>query len=580
MNFGALNKIGALLLRFLDPKKATEPVAVIPPQKTDIVKISEEEFFPRATPESCGISSADIFKYIEAIKNDTSLNMHNIMILRKGTVVFECSFKGSDIKIPKMTFSACKSITSLAVGMLIDEGKLSFDESVFDIFGDEINFIDRKKMSSITVRDLLTMRSSVVFNEAEALVSQNYLKGFFSSSTSGKVGETFNYNSLNTYVLSAIVLKRSGEHISKYLEKRLFSPLGIKDYMWETCPMGIEKGGWGLYISPENIAKIGMLVMNGGVFDGKRIVSENYIKEALTPHAKAPKDYGAFNYGYQIWVGRDTNTFLFNGMLGQNVLGFLDNGIIVVSNAGNGELFQQGNFYSLTLSTFGKNIPDKLMPNRRENSKLCALKKSLVYGEGQNKLKNQKSVINELLKYLPQEFVADSENAASFGLMPAILQVAQNNYSLGTKSIGFDLDRENLLLDIKFKEKGAENRFSAGLLKAEKSIVSFGGERYRISSFARFTHDEDENPVLVLNIDFTETPCSRVLKFFFRNGGMVCFAEELPGADFIVKNANEMIDELLENKLLSLVSGVIDKEYILYKFEKIFSPKISFRAKK
>ena len=302
MNFGALNKIGALLLRFLDTKKATEPVAVIPPQKTDIVKISEEEFFPRATPEACGISSADIFKYIEAIKNDTSLNMHNIMILRKGKVVFECSFKGSDIKIPKMTFSACKSITSLAVGMLIDEGKLSFDESVFDIFGDEINFIDRKKMSSITVRDLLTMRSSVVFNEAEALVSQNYLKGFFSSSTSGKVGETFNYNSLNTYVLSAIVLKRSGEHISKYLEKRLFSPLGIKDYMWETCPMGIEKGGWGLYISPENIAKIGILVMNGGVFDGKRIISENYIKEALTPHAKAPKDYGAFNSGYQIWV--------------------------------------------------------------------------------------------------------------------------------------------------------------------------------------------------------------------------------------------------------------------------------------
>ena len=70
MNFGALNKIGALLLRFLDTKKATEPVAVIPPQKTDIVKISEEEFFPRATPEACGISSADIFKYIEAIKND------------------------------------------------------------------------------------------------------------------------------------------------------------------------------------------------------------------------------------------------------------------------------------------------------------------------------------------------------------------------------------------------------------------------------------------------------------------------------------------------------------------------------
>ena len=146
-----------------------------------------------------------------------------------------------------MTFSACKSITSLAVGMLIDEGKLSFDESVFDIFGDEINFIDRKKMSSITVRDLLTMRSSVVFNEAEALVSQNYLKGFFSSSTSGKVGETFNYNSLNTYVLSAIVLKRSGEHISKYLEKRLFSPLGIKDYM---LPYGDRKRRLGTLYKP------------------------------------------------------------------------------------------------------------------------------------------------------------------------------------------------------------------------------------------------------------------------------------------------------------------------------------------
>ena len=82
-----------------------------------------------------------------------------------------------------------------------------------------------------------------------------------------------------------------------------------------------------------------MLVMNGGVFDGKRIVSENYIKDALTPHANAPKDYGAFNYGYQIWVGRDTNTFLFNGMLGQNVLGFLDNGMQETENFFNRGIF-------------------------------------------------------------------------------------------------------------------------------------------------------------------------------------------------------------------------------------------------
>lgn len=579
MNLNVVNRLAAHLTNFMDSKRATPPIIETLPQKPEIEITEIKNAFGRTSPEEMGVPSSLIREYIEKIIADKSLNMHNIMILRGNKVIFECSFGGQDISVPKMTFSACKSITSLAIGMLIDDGLLSLGDRVSDIFGERISVIDKIRSLELTVYDLLTMQTGVVFNEAESFASTNWIKSYFSSATNAKPGTEFAYNSLNTYILGAIVYKKTDKHISEYLKERLFAPLGITDVAWEKCPMGLEKGGWGLYIRPEDMAKIGLLVLNGGVWNGKRIVSEEYLRQATTAHAKVPLWAGAFNYGYQIWVGRETDTFLFNGMLGQNVLCFKNNGIVIVSNAGNGELFQQSNYYDITLSTFGKMFSEKLPQDKIEQIKLARLKKTLVFGGGKTRLTGKVTAFNALEKLFYGSFDTDDEDAASFGLMPAILQVSQNNYTKGTKHIAFSLDKEACEVNITFEENDEAHIFRAGLIEGAKTTLSFHGEKFTVCAFARYTHDEDMRPVLVVRIDFIETPCSRIIKFFFEDNEMICVASEDPGAEFIAKCAGDILGEVLDNKFVSLIASKVDKDYFTYKFEKIMAPRIHFVRK-
>ncbi|MBQ9745213.1 MAG: serine hydrolase, partial [Clostridia bacterium] len=576
MNLNAVNRLATHVFRFADTKKPTEPIMETLPQKPEIPASASSRSLPRATPESAGIPSQMIRRYVEEIVADKTQNMHNLMILRGGKVIYECSFGGYDVSTPKMTFSACKSITSIAIGMLIDDGLLSLSESAADIFEDRINLIDKLRLDAVTVENLLTMRSGIVFNEAESFTSANWVKSFFASATQGKIGETFNYNSLNTYILSAIVYKKTGKHLSEFLSERLFEPLGIANWAWEKCPMGIEKGGWGLYMRPEDMGKIGTLVMNGGVWEGKRIVSEEYLRAATSAHSLTPLAIGDFNYGYQIWVGKDTDTFLFNGMLGQNVLGFRGSGIVIVSNAGNGELFQQGSFYDLTLKTFGGIFPERIAENRWEKALLDRFSRTLVFGGGKTRIPGKLQLYSALESLFSGAYEADDENAPSFGLMPVILQTSQNNYTKGTRSISFELDREKACVNITFAEAVQTHVFAAGLLRGEKTVLTFGGEKFTVCAFARLAENEDGVPVLVVRADFTETPCSRVLKFFFEGEKMVCRAAEEPGADFIVQSAGDMLEELLAGTMVSRIAEKLDIGYLYYKIEQVLSPEIKF----
>ena len=579
MNLNVVNKLATQLFRFADTKNPTEPIMETLPQKPEIPANTNGTSLPRVSPESAGVPSSLILEYVKAIESDKTQNMHNLTLMRGGKIIYECGFGGHDGGVPKMTFSACKSITSIAIGMLIDEGKLSLKESAASIFEERVGIIDKIRMDAITVESLLTMRSGIVFNEAECFASTNWVKSFFSSAVQGKIGETFNYNSLNTYILSAIVYKKTGKHLSEYLAERLFAPLGIVNYAWEKCPMGIEKGGWGLYMSPEDMGKIGTLVMNGGVWEGKRIVSEEYLKKATSAHAKVPREMGNFDYGYQIWVGKDTNTFLFNGMLGQNVLGFRENGIIVVANAGNGELFQQGSFYELTLRTFSGAFPEKINENKWELAVLERYSRTLPFGGGQRRIIGKHKLYENLVPFFKCAYETDDENSPSFGLMPTILQITQNNYTKGTKSIDFKLDREACALDIIFEEADETHVLRAGFTRGEKTELSFHGEKFAVCAFARFAENEDGVPVLIVRADFTETPFSRIFKFFFEGGKMTLRAEEAPGAEFIIKTAGDFIEEALAGTVVSRLAEKMDIGYVFYKIEKVLAPKIVFAPK-
>ena len=180
--------------------------------------------------------------------------------------------------------------------------------------------------------------SEVTFNESGIVSGNDWLGSFLNASVNGKPGTEFQYNSLNTYVLSAIVTKRTGETLTEYLTPRLFGPLGITKYYWETCPKGITKGGWGLFLCAEDMAKLGQLYLQRGKWNGQQLVSEYWIEISTARHLKTQND--TYGYGYQLWMEQRPGSFEYNGMLGQNVIIYPDMDMVLVTNAGNKEMFQ------------------------------------------------------------------------------------------------------------------------------------------------------------------------------------------------------------------------------------------------
>ncbi len=384
MNLNAVNRSVTLLSRMFDPTKPTQ--SFLPPTTgKPLFSETPQPFFPRVRSDALGVDALAVSDFLTALDRDPGLHMHGVTVLHKGCILCEAAFGAQDLRIPKYTFSACKSIVSLCIGILIGDGKLSLQEKLVDLFPERINAVAKMRLSGMCVQDLLTMRTGIVFNELECQTDEDWVKCYLNSAISGEIGTTFAYNSLNTYMLAAILCKKTGMTLSEFAGKRLFAPLAITDYFWETCPAGIEKGGWGLYLREEDMAKLGMLVLHEGRFsadvrtvasagadmfidtqkmcndiqscmdNAPQIVPRDYIRDALTPHAKAPAEFGDFDYGYQIWVGREDfcRAYLFNGMLGQNVLIFPDTDTVIVTNAGNDEFFQTTSYYRIAKTYFG-----------------------------------------------------------------------------------------------------------------------------------------------------------------------------------------------------------------------------------
>lgn len=569
MNITTINRILSLVGQILDPRHSTKSIIDFSSDKPSFERKPMEQSLARVSPEAAGVPSEHIEAFMRELAGDKTLRMHNLMILRGGKVIFETSFGGQDIGVWKYTFSACKSITSLAVGMLYDEGKLKLDDRILDIFPENASAVNRLLLKEVTVRHLLTMSSTVMFNEAESMTESDWLKGFFSSATSGEAGKTFNYNSLNTYVLAAIVCKLSGESLCSYLGRKLFAPLGITEYYWETCPNGIEKGGWGLYIRPEDMAKLGQLVMQKGRWKRRRIISAEWITLATTAHMTAPEDYGDFNYGFQIWAGRERRTFLFNGMLGQNVLGFWDNGIIMVSNAGNDEMFQQSNYFKLAQKYFGEPFGQGLPENKEALDSLARLN---YVGLERLPLPKECEQLCSIKMYTQDDL------ALSTGVVPLTWQVVQNSYPEGLEAIDFSVEQGKLVMHYAQREICYD--IPIGFGKGEVSEVKLGNAPFLVSAVGRFSTDEDDHPVFQTTIDFLETPCSRRIKLYFMDEETVVLKqEEMPGSRFVHNLIGEMLDNIEKRPVIGVAVTKLDRDLISYKMDKIFMPVMELKIR-
>ena len=565
-----------MLKRLLDINNSR--TGLIPPNtgKPCFEFVSDENKLPSCAPEKVGVSSRDIADFLEELYEDETLNMHNVIIARRDKLICEAYFGAHKSGIWKATFSACKSVVSIAIGMLIDEGKLTLDTRLEDIFPKETKSITKLRIRGVTVYNLLTMKSGMTtLEETGAMNEMELFDAFLNTPLTHDPGKKFAYNSTNTYILSCIVKKISGEGLSDYLETRLFAPLGISDYYWEKSAEGIEFGGWGLYISPCDFAKIGLMLVNDGVWNGKRILSKKYVKQATSMHAKSnDSDYG-FNYGLQMWVNRRGDQFLFNGMLGQNVWCFKKSGIVIVNNAGNDELFQQSNYFAIVKKYFEREFPDDLPNNFIDYMHLDSVVKRIAISRNFSTLST-----GELRKYkrgaLPPEcrhldgktLASTDKRMASVGILPLVWQVVENNYSQGFKAIKFFVKDGKFFAD--YQQSDESYCFEIGFGEPKYTNIYVHNSPFYIGVTGCFATNEDGYKVFKIMIDFLETPCSVTLKIVFRHGYYEVYHKEMPGKPFVLEKIMAVKDGISQTPLIGGVTDLAPDDIIEYQVERMF----------
>ena len=552
------------------------------PQKPDFpFDAVYEQAFVRATPESQGISSDLFAALLRELDASKDTEMHHFMALRHGKVICECNFAPYPKGMWHITHSMCKSITGMAIGMLIEEEKLKLDENIYDIFPDHINAFSKIFRPVITVENLLTMTSGITFNESGIVSGNDWLGSFLNASVNGKPGTEFQYNSLNTYVLSAIVTKRTGETLTEYLTPRLFGPLGITKYYWETCPKGITKGGWGLFLCAEDMAKLGQLYLQRGKWNGQQLVSEYWIEISTARHLKTQND--TYGYGYQLWMEQRPGSFEYNGMLGQNVIIYPDMDMVLVTNAGNKEMFQDCIMLNIIRKYFPVNYhpADVLPENPLSYSLLKRLCGELENGENNNRSTSlrggwKRNVVSRrkhsdkkysyrisaavdrpsdhhsfMRTVSGRTYVMEQQN---IGIAPLFVQVFHNNMTDGISEISFTYDAGNFY--VSFTEGEVIHKLPVGFGRAADGCVDLHGEHYLVATLGEFARDENDIPVLKLEITFIEECVKRKAHIFFHeDNGIEIRWNETPGKKMILAGLSSITEELSGNFLYNSLLG-------------------------
>ncbi|HEY3343148.1 MAG TPA: serine hydrolase [Anaerolineae bacterium] len=297
---------------------------------------------PRSSPEAEGISSSAILAFVEAAeKHAAPLDaLHGLMLMRHGKVVAEGWWEPYGPQFPHSLYSLSKSFTSTGIGLAVSEGRLSVDDPVLKFFPDDAPVEPSEKLKAMRVRHLLSMNTGHhedttghVFGGTD----DNWPRTFLSLPVEHEPGSWFVYNTAATYMLSAIITRLTGTPLLDYLGPRLFEPLGIENATWETDPRGVNIGGSGLHIKTEDIARLGQMYLQKGMFNGRRVMPEGWIAEATSAHSdnsntQTNPDW-VVGYGYQFWRCQH-NAYRGDGAFGQYCIVMPEQDAVLAINSG------------------------------------------------------------------------------------------------------------------------------------------------------------------------------------------------------------------------------------------------------
>lgn len=278
--------------------------------------------FKRGTPESVGIPSQAITNFILRLQKQ-KVPMHSILVYRHDCLVTEGYYAPYQSDTLHRMFSISKSFTSIAIGLLADEGKLSLDDPIISYFPDKVPDDIHPWIAAMTIRDMLMMRTCHASTTYKVNMQTDWVESFFTVPPTHPAGKVFHYDTSSAHTLAALVERLSGMPMLDYLKEKL-SPLGLsKESYMLTDPFGVSMGGSGLNATPMDLLKFAYLIAHEGLVDGKQLLSSSYIREAtsnLTPTlVPAPCRSEACGYGYQFWRN-EKDGYVCYGMGGQLII--------------------------------------------------------------------------------------------------------------------------------------------------------------------------------------------------------------------------------------------------------------------
>ncbi len=357
-----------------------------------LAQINELE---RATPESQGIPSKAVIQYFDSITSLKTTEIHSVLLMRHGKVVGEIHPKPFSAAYGHTLFSCSKTFTAAAIGMAVAENRLRVTDRLATFFPELLPDSISDDLANITIHDLLTMQTGFKPTDDIRCNQTEWIKGCLANKMFAKPGTRFAYDSMDTYLLSAIIQKVTGVTLLDYLRPRLFVPLHITEINWEWSPEGVSCGGWGLYLQAESMAKFGQLLLNKGNWNGQQLIPSSWVNEMMKTHVESR------GYGYQMWRCDHPQTFKADGAYGQYIIVMPNEDMVaVITQSISGDA--SGKEHRWLFKQLLPTLSDIPLPENK-NSRLLAKKQdsySLPLAEGEAVSRLQSSFIGTDKRYL------------------------------------------------------------------------------------------------------------------------------------------------------------------------------------
>lgn len=282
----------------------------------------------KVSPASVGIEPKQLLLLYDSLMSSQITEIHHLVVMVDGKIAGELHPEPFKKEYRHTLYSVSKTFVAVAVGLAIDDGLLTVDDKLATFFPEYVSDSVDARLRDIRIKDMLTMQSGFKTETWMRNKQQHWIEYYLSRPLKADPGTNYSYDSIESYLLSAVVQKVTGKTVMELLNERIFHPMDITDAEWEQCPDGINVGGWGIYLSSHSQALFGQLLLQGGCWNGKQLISKQWIDEMMT--VRVVRD--ANDYGYQIWLCEYPGAWRADGAFGQYIIIVPQKNMVVVLN--------------------------------------------------------------------------------------------------------------------------------------------------------------------------------------------------------------------------------------------------------